>query len=274
MTKPIVSDDVELLEKLRRDLRSTAHLLQEHEVRMLVYFYYSMQDQRIRAANQLRKLSEHGEPHAVFGWVNDNTQRLEGWVKTSLDVYSANHEVGKWLRGIIGIGPVLAAGLLAHIDIRKSPTAGHIWSFAGLNPGKEWKKGQKRPFNAALKTLCWKIGESFVKVSGNENSFYGRMYKERKALEIEQNEKLAYAEQAKTILATKNIGKDTDAYKAYIQGKLPPAHIHARAKRYTVKLFLSHLHEVMYQRILGQEPPIPYAISILGHAHRYPVPES
>ena len=70
------------------------------------------------------------------------------------------------------------------------------------------------------------------------------------------------------ILTKKKIGKDTDAYKAYSIGKLPPAHLHARATRYAVKLFLAHLHEVMYVQHHGRKPPLPYAIGILGHAHK------
>ena len=60
---------------------------------------------------------------------------------------------------------------------------------------------------------------------------------------------------------TKKIGKDTDAIKSYRVGKLPPAHIHARAKRYAVKLFLAHFHETGYRLHYGTEPPAPYPIS-------------
>jgi hypothetical protein len=48
---------------------------------------------------------------------------------------------------------------------------------------------------------------------------------------------------------------------------LPPAHIHARAKRYAVKLFLAHYQQVAYELHFGKKPPNPYPIEILGHAH-------
>ena len=73
-------------------------------------------------------------------------------------------------------------------------------------------------------------------------------------------------------MKSKNIGKTTDAYKAYIQGKLPPAHIQQRAERYAVKIFLSHLHEFWYEQHYGEKPPKPFAIEILGHAHQIPRP--
>ena len=34
-----------------------------------------------------------------------------------------------------------------------------------------------------------------------------------------------------------------------------------------MKLFLSHLHGEMHRRILGREPPLPYPIAHMGHAH-------
>jgi hypothetical protein len=43
--------------------------------------------------------------------------------------------------------------------------------------------------------------------------------------------------------------------------------LHARAKRYAVKLFLAHLHEVWYREHYKTAPPIPYPIAHLGHAH-------
>ncbi len=80
------------------------------------------------------------------------------------------------------------------------------------------------------------------------------------------------AKHAHSTLKRKRIGADTDAIKSYSVGKLPPAHLHARAKRYAVKLFLAHYHETGYRLRFGEEPPAPYPISHLGHTHRIPVP--
>lgn len=286
-----------IITKLSRDLKKASYTLSDDEARFLVDSYYNMQENRIRSAAQVRELSKSGEPHEVLLWFEGNAEALEQSIRNALDAYSANHPVGSWARSIIGLGPVITAGLLGHIDITKAPTAGHIWNFAGLNPGVKWAKGQKRPWNAALKTLCWKMGESFVKTSGNDDSFYGRVYKERKDYEMERNLEGKLADQAAAVLATKNIGKDTDAYAWYAgcltRGKaaelladlkagaakkaagkpgsgvamLPPAHIHARAKRAAVKLFLSHLHHVWFTTVNGHEPPQPYAIAHLAHAH-------
>jgi hypothetical protein len=163
---------------------------------------------------------------------------------------------------------------LAHIDIEKAPTVGHIWRFAGLDPTCVWEKKQKRPYNAKLKVLCaFKLGESFVKVQNHPNDIYGKVYVGRKRLEEEKNANLEFKDQAAKILATKNFDKKTDAYKALIEGRLPQAQIHARARRYAVKLFLSHYFEASYRHHYGKEPPRPYPIQFLGHAHMIEGPD-
>lgn len=256
------------VEKLRRDIKQASITLSDDEARFLVDGYYTMQEGRIRANNQVRALTESTEPHDVLSWLGAQWHVMENQIRGALDVYSNAHPVGVWSRSIVGIGPVLAAGLLAHIDMEKAPTAGNIWNFAGLNPGVTWGKGERRPWNARLKVLCWKIGESFVRVHNNPRDYYGKIYVERKTLEQERNAKFELEEQAHAALASKRFKKTTDAYKHYSAGQLPPKHIHQRAKRYAVKLFLAHWHEVAFWHHFNRPPPEPYAIVHLGHAHR------
>lgn len=129
----------------------------------------------------------------------------------------------------------------------------------------------KPPYNSSLKTLCWKIGQSFVKQCNRKDSLYGILYKERKIYEISMNEKGEFADQAAAILAEKNIGKGTDAYKWYSEGKLPPAHIDQRAQRWTTKLLIAHLYQAMEYYETG-EVSVPYPIAYLGHVD-YIAPE-
>ena len=261
-----ISESPEVVRRLRRDLVKAASTLSVDEARYLVDAYYAMQEYRKAAGNQVRALTESEEPHGVLQWLFDQNTTVEKQILRALDSWTDALPAARWAKSICGIGPVISAGLAAHIDITRSATVGHIWRFAGIDPTVEWKKGEKRPWNANLKTLCWKIGESFVKVSGNESDFYGKLYIHRKQFEQQRNESGALADQAARKLERFKIGKDTDAYKAYAAGKLPPAHIHARAKRWTVKLFLAHYHHVAFTMATGTPPPKPYVISILGHA--------
>ncbi len=259
---------LEPIEKLNKDLKEATITLSDTEARFLVDSYYQMQENRKRSDNQVRSMSEEPEPHLVLSWLADNNRSLENQIKRALDYYSGSQEIGKWARSVKGIGPVISAGLIAHIDITQAPTVGHIWRYAGLDPTSVWEKGKKRPWNAQLKTLCWKVGESFVKVSGQDDAYYGKIYLQRKEQEILKNENGEFKAQAEQKLEKFKIGKTTDAYKSYSKGKLPPAHIHARAKRYAVKLFLSHLHERWYELTYDEKPPLPYPIAILGHVHK------
>lgn len=256
--------DFESVQRLSRDLRASAKTLTDKEARYLVDAYYQMQEDRIRDDAQIRSMGD--EPHAVISYLSAQHATLEQQIKAALDRYSAAQPIGEWARATVGIGPVIAAGLIAHIDIHKAPTVSHIWRFAGLDPTVTWERGQKRPWNASLKVLCWKIGESFVKVSGREDAHYGRVYVDHKAKLTAANEAGAFAEQCKAILAGKKWRGDTVAKAAYEAGKLPLGHVHARAKRYAVKLFLSHLH-ARWRELEGLPVPTPYSIAHQNHAH-------
>ena len=129
-----------------------------------------------------------------------------------------------------------------------------------------------RPFNAKLKVLVWKIGQSFVKVSNNDKDFYGKVYQQAKESLVIKNERGDFAEDCKRILAGKKFNKSTDAYKAYSVGQLPPAHIQARACRKSVQLFLSHWWEVSYRhRFPNRECVKPYSFDHLGMKTYVPI---
>jgi len=294
---------LEPVKRMSKDLAEGAKTLTVREARYLVDAYYIMQENRIRSAAQVRTLRENGEPHAVIEYLAAQDELLEQQIKRALDKWTDGSHMGRWLKAITGIGPVIAAGLLAHIDMQpwtcglhavdrkvkscteKEPhpgpqcghkrieTVGHIWSFAGLDPSITWGKGERRPYNAQLKTICaFKLGECFVKTQNLDTGYYGKIYATRKAEYQARNERGEYAEVAKRALESKNYSKDTDAYKAYSAGKLPPAHIHAMARRFAVKIFLSAFHAEYYRTLFHEEPPKPYALAILGHAHDLNMP--
>ena len=250
--------------KLTRDLVKSCALLGRSEVRYLVDLYYQMQDYRIRSAGQSRAMVKSSEPNTLVSWSASIFEGMEKQIRRAMKSYSKAHRPGRWAMSVHGIGPIISAGLLAHIDIEKAPYVGNIWSFAGLDPSAKWEKKQKRPWNARLKVLCWKIGGSFVKLRNSENDIYGKVYECRKALEKERNESGAFATQASAVLAAKKI-RAPETRAAYESGKLPPGHIEARSRRYAVKLFLAHLHHVMYECHYGEPPPMPYVLTQDGH---------
>lgn len=310
--------------RLSRDLRAAAKLLSDEEARFYVDRYYSIQGDRIAVGNQISALERDAkaegrapEPHSIMHYLYDNYSTLEQQVKAALDGYSSTHPVGRWLRANKGIGPVLAAALLAHLRIEGAPTVGSWWRYAGMDPTRSWLGNEKaekmvkevvtgdvtdevldalaarvstrpdvfrqgvqkiagegatitrsvlvrvlarRPWNAELKKTGFLIGESFVKVSGSDNAFYARLYKLRKAYETKKNESGGYRDQVEARLRDRAPGKDTDARAALEKGRLPLAQIHARAKRYAVKMLISGMHTAWYWLEHSRLPEVPWAI--------------
>ena len=256
-----------------------------NEVKMLVDLFYQIQHIRVALREQIRsiegsdkdekskkgKSSKKAESSKEVKSSNEdeNSKKahimildyclksmmiIENAIKKALDIISDNSEVGRWLKQITGIGPVLAAGLIAYFDVTKSSYATGFISYAGFNDnnrpfiGKvgaeqivnevvgnsrtitdemvaviaertQWKymyiydsaydqkKGKwskekiiktcaKIPYNKELKVLMYKVGDSFIKVSGKQKSVYGRIFAQKKAEITAENEAGKYAEQA------------------------------------------------------------------------------
>lgn len=283
-----VNPNWEMITRLNKDLRDSATMLDREEARYLVDLYYSVQEQRQRAASQSRT----DEPHDLTVWLFDQFRVIENDIKKALGVYATSQLPGEWAQSVHGIGPVIAAGLLAHIDVnpwkcmakpgqdrcKKSDphsdlgchqriihTAGGVWRFAGLDPTQKWDKGQKRPWNARLKRLAWIIGDSFRKQRNSPKDFYGKFYEQRKEYETLKNQRGDYADLARESLETKKIS-DPDLKKTLQAGQIPAGRIELRCMRYATKLFLAHYHHVAYESEFNTAPPKPYVIEHLGHA--------
>lgn len=265
--------DFPMFNRLARDVRSMSVDMDSTSARLIVDAYYTLQENRIAFSAQARELEKQDSPHELVAYMAHNLQLMEKALKYPLQHFAQSTIVGEWALSQYGIGPVLAAGLAAHINITKAPTAGSVWRYAGLDPTQTWEKGQKRPFNAELKTLCWKIGQSFMKFSNRDECFYGQLYKQDKTRRIEKNESGDYADFAKSILEKKNF-KANQTRKTLESGKLSDAQIDAQARRFAVKIFLSHYHAVAYQEHFNELAPRPYIIAHGDHVHEIAIPNN
>ena len=263
--------DFPMFTRFARDVRSMSSDLDSASARNIVDAYYTLQENRMAFAAQARELEKQESPHELVAFMAHNLHLMEKALKFPLERFAEASVAGEWALSMYGIGPVLAAGLSAHVDITKAPTAGSVWRYAGLDPTQTWEKGQKRPYNAELKTLCWKIGQSFMKFSGKEQCFYGQLYKQDKARRIAKNEAGDYADFAKSILEKKNFKVNQTRAKLE-SGVLSDAQIDAQARRFAVKIFLSHYHAVAYQAHHGEPAPRPYIIAHGDHVHEIAIP--
>lgn len=295
------------VEKLTKDLQESGRTLSETEARFLVDYFYISQRNRIRFDGQVRAMDETGEPNQLLGWMGDNAAVFEKQIEKALGKYTDSHPIGVWIKQQHGFGAILAAGLLAYLKIDNAPTAGHFWAYAGFDPTREWEKGQLRPWNPKLKTLMFKAGEVQIKMAGFDNNYYGKLINERLTYEWTRNfEAGSKAEEdASRDALNDTYGKTTEAW-AWVNGcynredikkrfmagmslaaveikdikgepgsghpMLPPSQMHGRARRFGMKIFLSHLHEVWYEHHFKCRVPKPFVIEHLGHVHKIEVP--
>ncbi len=237
--------------------------LQTPDIADAVELYYDSQKLRIMHQNKERTEAPNQLTEWFYKWLmlgeHVITAKLKQWVESDRSPVEA-----KWAYNQIGIGPIIAAGLAAHIDPVKAESPSAVWRFAGLAPGFDRRtKGEKLPYNSRLKVLCWKLSESFVKVSGKDDAVYGQLYVQFKTDEVSRNENGLYAKQAAQELALKKF-KENATKKRLQEGKLSDAHLHARAKRRATKIFLGHYY-VVARQARGLPVRGPYVQQILNH---------
>lgn len=126
----------------------------------------------------------------------------------------------------------------------------------------------KPPYNVKAKTIAYQIIECIIRKGTSE---YATLYRKRKEYEVKNNEAGLYAEEAARQLRKKNFESE-NAKKCLLQGKLTPAHIDRRARRYVVKIFLSHYFEILWIEKYGMLPKLAPVFSDGNHYH-YIMPE-
>lgn len=295
-----------------KDMRDDPKTYTRTDVRLLTDLYVMHMKGRIRISNQISQLKKKGrfKPHSTIDRAKADYAAAEHNIKTHLRIFAEGYRAGRWMMSICGVGPVVASGLLAHLDIRKAKHMGSFWRFAGL-VNEPWQKGQKRPWNGRLKTLVAFIaGESFVKVQRKPADVYGKLFAARKKEEFAYNRAGGFVEDCKEALKVKEFKRDTWTKKWY-EGRfpaeilddgwyemktkaeresrmkkmvlpgstgvpmLPPGHLHARARRYAAKIFLGHVYDFMYEDMNGSPAgrPLPWVFEhMTGHMHFIPIP--
>lgn len=128
--------------------------------RQLVDLYYDMQETRKRLGNKQRA-ADHGRDAVTEDTAIDfmlaQSEAMEHNAKGFLEAFVQVQPIyEEWLREVHGIGPILAAGLIAYLGSRDlPPTVGHWWRYAGLDPSQKW-------LSADELGKLWKIYEGDV----------------------------------------------------------------------------------------------------------------
>jgi hypothetical protein len=310
-TDPNFIDDFSVaVRRLGRELRIAAGKMGDVQARYLVSTYYDMQHDRIRADAQMRSQADDEPGNPVLAWLGTSFEVLEEGIKAALDQYTQKHPMGAWMREIYGIGPVISAGILAHIymgmwcavchgrseddckyrqsakskykrngkkppkhvfqPIISCPTVGHIWQYAG------WAGDGQIPWE---KNQLRPFNAQFKSLCWKAGQSFMKFNKRPECYygRLYKEQKTKYQKmnsdgkyRERALGLAKKVGKETEAYGWYSSGVLSPGHIDAMSRRWAVKLFLAHLHVEWFTQTFGYPPPAPYPMEHLGHAHVIP----
>ncbi len=172
-----------------------------------------------------------------------NTGKIENQYKRLMMGYIVTEPIYQtFLLKIRGIGPVLSANLIKNFGYcEKFEYVSSLWRYCGLavinGVAEKRKKGEKLSYSPRLKTLAWKIGDSFIK---QNTPLYRGIYDKEKA---------------------KQEAKMDPEKEGCPRNKM---HCHLRAMRKMVKIFLQH-YWVASRELKGLEVSKPYVIEKLKH---------
>jgi hypothetical protein len=203
-----------------------------------------IQKARIQFNNRLSALERGDDDDArtqqreiVGRWLN-RFEELERELDADITAAVREEPVFEQVVAIKGIGPLLAAKMIAMIDIERAATVSALWRYAGYGvvDGEREKpvKGEALHYNIRLKTTLYLVGSAFLRA----NSPYRRVY------------------------------DDARAYYAANRPDWTPGHQHLAAKRKMVKTFLAHLWE-RWRKVEGLPTGALYVNERLGHEHYY-----
>ena len=308
----IMFESTDINDQIKADMLKLADSAAINQLAVFVKLWEIQQKNRIAVANQIRSLSGkmperrpqwHPDlPCALLMYFFMKSQNAELQLEAIIERIVRRSPMWEWLQHICGIGEKLAAQIITTFVVREhdewgwvenkethekeykivhlacGQTSGSWERFAGMDPTTPKNgKGEKRVYSADAKKLMFKFADICAKGAsrfGGEGSLYAKAYRDYYAQEVEKNEaglNRAYCE-ARLANVKGRPAPNTEAYKCYVQGKLPQAQVILRAYRKVSKLFLNHYHTVYYGLILKKKAPIPYVIEHLGHAHQIFVP--
>ena len=217
------------------------------------YYRTFKQIQKVRISAGQRQWAKYGENGHKEEFL-DSLKEAEDTINKNLKKELKDIPIhNAWLQHIKGCGPSISAGLLSEIEVEnfKTPSSVHKWFGLDVVNGKPPKltKGKTLTFSPKRRALVIGIlGDQFIR---NKKSFYRTIYDNEKQRQLDK---------------TFPVGELASKYDGYKKEDthLSKGHIHNRAIRKAVKLFLSHYWHV--SRILvGLPTRVPYPIEYLGH---------
>lgn len=246
----------------------------------------------VRSKKPFTKIIEYVKPLLIeegkwSSWTEEMYRRYKLQEETIMKIIKEAVESWSvwqnWLRLLYGIDLLLAAQIKGGFESALGPgeTLGthfknpsQMRQYAGLGDPKKSRrvKGEKLHCNLKLKSaLLGRLGPSFIRQvdreTGKSKSGYRRLYLQFKEAEI----KKAKEKGLKIVPSTKLPERDGKKYEP--PGVISEGHIHQRALRKTMQIFVNHLwEECRKAEGLPAGPEFSYAFAVLGHPKESYIP--
>lgn len=218
--------------------------------------------EKLRVASEVRQshLARQGkqdpETDELHRRVKDLEDFVDGRVANLIKAHSAYH----WFSRIKGIGKENIGKVIGLININMAEYVSSLWKFAGFSvedgaAPKRRKGGGKLEYNSQLRSMCWRLGSSLLRARGKYYGYYLRekdKYYQR------------YEGQGVKIVPATSLPKDKNGKRYEPDDMIAEGHVHNRAMRKMIKLFLGHLW-IVWREAEGLPVSKPYAIDQLGH---------
>ncbi len=209
--------------------------------------------------------------HPAFGWFNqvkgigkENIGKVVGLVrvKPSDEIYCPNHECRLVWPKDKELSENHKEFCSCKTELKEygyANTISGFWKFAGYdvtsdNKGPKKVKGSKLTFNSQLRSMCWRVANSLLRAKGPYYRYY---------LNEKEKDLMKYANQGISIVPAEQLPK-IDGKKQETEKIVSEGHVHNRALRKMIKLFLSHLW-LEWRKGEGLPVTDPYPIGVLGH---------
>jgi hypothetical protein len=207
----------------------------------------TLQKSRIAFGNRVAAL-ERGADEAdpatqkIMAKWHERFEELEKEADKDIAALVGDVAIVKELTALRGVGNLLAAKIVAMIDIERADTVSALWRYAGYGVVEGARerptKGEKLHYNIRLKTTLYLVATSFLRAGSPYRAVY-------------------------------------DSSKAGYEANRPDwnkAHIHAASMRRMIKVFLAHLW-MRWRELEGLPVRALYVHEKLGHSS-YEAPES
>lgn len=169
------------------------------------------------------------------------------------------HPAYPWFSRVKGIGGENIAKVIGLVDISKANRISSLWKYAGYavdnGHAPKAKKGEKTSFNKQLRTMCWRLGVSLMKAKGKFYEYY---------LQEKEKDIARYTARGCEVVPTDKLPKDARGKCIEPEGAISEWHIHHRALRKMIKLFLACLW-LEWRKAENLPISKPYAIDRLNH---------